>query len=333
MWFKMTNDRNDYEAVVEKHQSGGGNSRIAGVWSGGFVLVSKSIGGRDEIIFQINSKYPARQIDLNLNIAGLSTWLTELNLQNGRAQCFVISPSLESYGNMFELLSDYLVGEFTANLHYKGAVSEVQDALIRWSEFLKRRRGNARVEKIQGLLGELLTIRDLIKIDSFEWQQWVGPSGSPQDFKGTINWVEVKTTNKRNGALVHKIASVDQLQSPPEGELFVVSYRLLVSKTGTKSVSDLVNEVGSLEVFSNPSARDYFSQSVQDLGFDKDLPAELSRYDVFDVKLFKVGAGFPRLLRSDLPSDTRITDISYSLDFSAIEEFQVDHLDSRLDLN
>ena len=309
------------------------NSQILGIWSGGFVLSSKSFGGRDELIFQISQSQVAAQKDLAVRIAGLSLWITELNLSEGKAQCLVISPAKDSYNVMFGLLSEYLAEEFIANLKYVGSVFEIQDALLRWSEFLKRRRGNARSEKIQGLVGELLTIRDLLSETDFAWTNWVGPSGSPQDFKGSLNWLEVKTTSNRKGALVHKISGVDQLEIPASGSLHVISFRLSLSKNGQHSVTDLLGEVSEMPTFKDAAAQDYLFQSAEELGVDETIPLELARFDLYDCRAYSITEGFPRLLRRDLPSDSRITEISYSVDFSAASEYLIDIMPKTLKLN
>src|SRR5258708_17450041 len=94
------------------------------------------------------------------------------------------------------------------------AVQKIMIRLNRWHEFLKKRHpGLLSEEKILGLIGELLFIKNhLIPVfgpgQSIKF--WQGPEGLPQDFNVNESAIEVKCQSASRSDTV-RISSADQL--------------------------------------------------------------------------------------------------------------------------
>ncbi len=111
--------------------------------------------------------------------------------------------------------------------HEKG-VAIILQRLARWQQFLKKKYpGILPEEKIKGLLGELLFIKNYLsasfKIDDII-NFWIGPEGSPQDFNINDSSVEIKCQLGGTNPSV-KISSAEQLKSQLS-ELFLVVFTL-----------------------------------------------------------------------------------------------------------
>lgn len=319
----MTDSSKHVELRMEQVAESIYGNHVVGMWSGGLILEASSHSGLSELIFEVAHSEGDRS---NGKVAalGFEASLKELDLAGQRASCFVLSQARLKFSGPFSALSEYLKTQFLGDFSLKGSAEELFESVDRWFEFFRRSKGMSRKEQIQGLVGELLAMDSVLDCSNLEFDEWTGPIGSPQDFRIGSTWIEVKTSSARKGALVHKISSVDQLVIPEGGQLYVLSFRLQLGKQAQHSVHDLVNRVGASPLFSDREAQTYFRQALSSVGYDPDLPEDLSKYDLFETALFDIREDFPRLQRSDLPNDIRIMDVSYSVDFSATGDFAVD---------
>lgn len=295
-----------------------------GLWAGGVLMRSLNPSGHPEVYIEVvptPGKLPSVQ---NLALTGLTFRFTEFLLEKKLASGCVLSPSQGVDFREFEYLVDYLVTELSGNFAVRGSLDEVVELVNGWVDFFSQVRTKSSREKIQGLIGELTAIDGLLDSERLNFKMWTGPSGSPQDFRGGTNWAEIKTTLTRQGPLVHKISSCDQLEMPPDGHLFVVSYRLMMGATCSYSLHDLVSRVRSKALFSSAEARAYFESAVTSLGYSQELSADLANYEILEQRVFEAREGFPRVSRSMLPTDPRILGVNYALDFSGLAEFEID---------
>ncbi len=303
-------------------------------WLGGLILANVSLGNVPELVVQLNSL----EIDLttrrpsSIQVAGLDIWLEQLTFNGLTVPSLVLRPKQPEQNEVFYSLADHLVDEICRDKDLKPSVRALELIIRDWIDFWAKERSELSREALLGLLGELIALDQYLEIDDLPYSAWSGPVGDPHDFRGEKASVEVKVTSKRTGPLVHKISSVNQLQIPIDGQLFVLSIRAKLSENGEKSFDELVARVGSLEMFTSETGKSYLQSALQMAGYSTSLPVELSRFDVYDTQVFEVRDGFPRILKDSIPEDPRVFDLIYSVDFSGAKEFRHDLKGEKLQL-
>lgn len=177
-------------------------------------------------------------------------------------------------------------------------------------------------EKITGLVGELIVLRQLLMLDSRAWLLWRGPLMERHDFSGDLLSLEVKTTSRVSSRSV-RIAAIDQLQEPAGGELVLCLCLLEPVSGGDLSIFGLVSEV--LQLASEPL-------KVRQLLAGMECPdpeaAEWNRLQFrFEGQVaYSVESGFPRIVPSTLIGGklpAGLDDVSYSLDLTSASAFEI----------
>ena len=317
----MMNDRltlaEIWRSLVEEHVDNA--AKPAGYWPGGLILAGLTALGLPSLIIEVQGE----QVDFELNIQGLDITERQLEVSGRLANCIQISPSKDDATNIFVTLSDHLVNELREEEFNAGTVIEVERAILVWVDFMKELRGENPRERIIGLIGELLTIRDVLDSSNLNASNWQGPLGGIQDFSGENDVLEVKTGTNRNGALHHKISGLYQLRPPQSGKLFIQSFRIALGNKGEEKLSDLISQVRSTSLFESPTAKRHFEECLTSAGYKDDLDPSLSQFSVLDSKTYEVTESFPRLDATNTNLDSRILEIKYSLDFSQLDDFIV----------
>lgn len=182
---------------------------------------------------------------------------------------------------------------------------------------------------ILGLAGELMVVRDLVRLDADGWKAWRGPLGERHDFRGGSFALEVKTSARTAQQKV-RITSIDQLAAPVDGELHLLHQILEVSDGAALTVGRLSEEIEAaasdpLEFRNRLAALDCPDPSADGwnrLAFSDEGQA-----------LFLVEEGFPRLTVGELLNGAPplgISGLEYDIDLAAAERFLVDAKDNSL---
>lgn len=171
-------------------------------------------------------------------------------------------------------------------------------------------------EALVGLLGELLTVEDLLAQGAQAGlDYWVGPFNEVHDFRTTTHAIEVKATLVREGRIV-PISSVDQLQEPAGADLILRHMRLEHDPAGF----DLAVMVG--RVLAAGASEADLGRRMNQVGvkLDELAPYAARRYRLLETRSYDVtGKAFPRVVRSsfsgsDIPAGT--LRINYSIDLT-----------------
>jgi hypothetical protein len=176
-------------------------------------------------------------------------------------------------------------------------------------------RGALGVEKLVGLMGELLTLEGLLDAGApSDLQYWCGPSGHQHDFRSPRYGLEAKATLVREGRIVG-ISSVDQLETPPGIQLWLVLHRL-DRDPGGFNIAEVVDRILALGC-----SQANLVAGLRAIGVDLDLSLYTERrFRLVESLLYDVGSvAFPRITRSnfvggDVPPGT--LRISYSIDLT-----------------
>jgi hypothetical protein len=297
-----------------------------GFWKGGLLLTSSKaeapyflleLSEPDTPNFGMSIKAPE----------GLRLTRSRFQIEDRVTWAIRFEPVHESHSQVFASLVDFLCDELPKS-DANGRPEEILDQqLSKWIEFSRTARFVISTNRMLGLVGELIAIRDVLDNLSFTAANWQGPTGAPQDFRGDKSALEVKVSSNRTGPLVHTISSIDQLGVSSDIQLHVLSLRAKFVSSGGESVHDLVNRVAGLESFASPIEQRIFWETMSRFGYSEALPAEVSRFEIFEQKLFEVRTGFPAITRQNTTLDSRIVQVSYNLDFSALGEYETKNLE------
>lgn len=187
----------------------------------------------------------------------------------------------------------------------------------RWKAFLSGRSQRLSPEEVRGLFAELVFLMELIDRKTScvaAVEAWVGPERSHQDFIYGNTAVEVKSISGVERSAI-RISSEDQLESMNDS-LFLRLYRLsnLPDSAQARSLNDIITSVQNR--LDDAEAVEAFDQKLTARGY-----APLPEYDeqrlvVSEVRNYRIGEGFPRLVRSQLPSG--IANVTYDIKLEAI---------------
>ncbi|MHB1267022.1 MAG: PD-(D/E)XK motif protein [Acidithiobacillus ferriphilus] len=193
----------------------------------------------------------------------------------------------------------------------------------RWKTFLSGRSQHLSAEEVRGLFAEIAFLLELLgqQISSnAAVEAWLGPERSHQDFIFGNTAVEIKSLSGAERSSV-RISSEDQLESLNDA-LFLRIYRLssLADAPGARSLNEIVAAVQAR--LGEADAVEAFDRKLVAHGY-----APLPDYDephfvISDVRSYRIGDGFPRLMRSQLP--TGIASVAYDIRLETIAPYECD---------
>jgi hypothetical protein len=202
------------------------------------------------------------------------------------------------------------------------AVSAWMGRFAKWRRMLQGGGGGLTPQRQRGLFGELLLIRDtLIPSVGFDeaLRAWGGPDGEPRDFQLHGLAIEVKTS-AANEPQVVPVNGERQLDDSGLTSLTLVHYSFDIVRDAGESLSDLVMKLRALAEGSSEAGllEDRLLQS----GYIDDHVNLYRRigYILRRRSLFRVGAGFPRIVEADLPDG--VGAVRYRLAIDVCREFE-----------
>jgi hypothetical protein len=189
--------------------------------------------------------------------------------------------------------------------------------LERWRAFLTPSSAPPGREKLAGLIGELLFLRDVLAADpTRRIDAWVGPFGARHDFRRGDSAVEVKTTQAHTS---HRVAinGEDQLLAPEHGTLHLHFVRLEPVPDGGLSVAGLMDEL-----LASGAAAERLFEAVTASGIAlTDIAATSDvTFDERERLTFAVYDDFPRIVPASFAGGARpegVDDLVYSIDLAA----------------
>jgi hypothetical protein len=206
-------------------------------------------------------------------------------------------------------------------------IATVTSIFARWRLFWGVAADELSEEQVIGLFGELWFLEFwLAPIDAAVLAAWAGPRGDRHDFKWPAASVEIKATRVRSdGAARHRISSLDQLEAPEQGELYLFSLRATPDPIGAHSLRSSVDRLRD-GLSARPELLQDFDERLAAAGYS---PAYGEQYGaglrVAAEELYRVSDGFPRLdstsFRAGVPNG--VDRISYTLDLVACEPWRV----------
>lgn len=255
-------------------------------------------------------------------LAGLDIESRKLD---GEARLIVLSLRDRKNWELFYSLCSDLVQATRDSKGHDSAIATFIRRLNRWQEFLKRGRPNLLVEeKIKGLLGELLFLREHL-MRAFDAGTavdcWKGPEGFPQDFNVNKIAVEVKCQSGGSTPIV-RISSADQLAPQvPQLFLFVITLaRAAAAQEAAINLPTIVEELRRTIELVSSAALERFNDLLLIIGYtDSDEYLDFNYLQVSE-ECFNVREGFPRIQSHELIAG--VEKVSYSIRLSACRPFE-----------
>jgi hypothetical protein len=269
----------------------------------------------------------------SIQVAGLEIWFENVAFNGQKVPSLLLRPKLSENLEVFYSLADHLVSVIARDSELEPKAESLEPVIDKWVKFWSRQRPDVSREMLLGLLGELIALDEVLDLEGATHSIWEGPKGSPQDFRGTLDSLEVKVQGTHAGPIIHKINGLLQLQIPEQGKLFVLSLRVKLGANGAEAFDDLVDRVSDLSLFASPDAKAFLGKALEGAGYTRNLPVDFTRYDVIEKGIYGVVEGFPRLTKENITLDPRVMDVTYSVDFSGAEEFLLPESDQKLKLN
>lgn len=187
-----------------------------------------------------------------------------------------------------------------------------------WLNLLDHKRNALLSPNAQkGLLAELIFLKEEIEKGvqaSDAVTGWVGPDGADQDFVYEDGWHEVKAIGASSSQIT--ISSVEQLDSPDEGELVVFRIdKCAPAHPGAITLYAMVHSILGM-MASNVSALDDFVLKLGSAGYIDMQEYDKQSFAVSSKHCYLVDNAFPRIARDALPVE--IINAEYQLDLPSL---------------
>ncbi len=177
------------------------------------------------------------------------------------------------------------------------------------------------VTSVQGLLGELVVIRDLLipryGVDA-AIESWMNRKSGKQDFMLSDKWMEVKSILEGDHAVT--ISSFEQLDRDDVGNLVTVTMRKSSKESPRhmtlNSVSDELEQM-----ILHSSTLDLYMETLDARGYSHQAAYDDICYEFLCGAEYEVRAGFPRIRASMLPEG--IMKGEYDLGLDSLTEYEV----------
>ena len=203
---------------------------------------------------------------------------------------------------------------------------DIISALARWRAFWSTRADGMSKEDALGLFGELWFMRRWLSPVSAEIVgRWQATENARHDFQWAEVSIEVKATASRSpGGPTHSISSLDQLDNPEQGQLFLFSLQVSEDALAVNSLHSLVEGL-VIELHHDFQALANLNDKLASRGYSPaDRTAPARKFRVLAERLYRVDEGFPRITRETfqpvgLPSG--VVDVGYTIDLAACQQW------------
>lgn len=229
-----------------------------------------------------------------------------------------------AFNDIFASLAEDIARHVGEHTEEETAASSFYRRMIQWQRLLQRQVWNGlSSEEQRGLYGELWQLRELLNkflVPINAVAAWTGPSGASKDFqfpKGVA--VEVKTTLSRQPQTLI-ISNERQLDDTGLEALYLLHLCVEGAHGAGETLTELIAELRA-QLSGDPVAYTNFEEKLVNVGY---LDAHASRYQETGyigrgAHLYRVAAGFPRIIEGDISAG--VGDVRYSISASACLPF------------
>jgi hypothetical protein len=213
----------------------------------------------------------------------------------------------------------------------KEALSTVIRRTWRWHSMLKGGRDQSLgPEQQKGLIGELRVLEIAFLPLFGAWDAlsfWHGPTGAPKDFSAGRAAVESKARRGSSRPFV-KVSSEHQLDYESVDRLFLAVTNVDESAAdipGSQTLTEHVRRIADLVAESDLGSLGLLESKLHEAGYRAEHDYGDSRWNVGETRWFRVAAGFPCLIGSDLKAGIR--DVEYKIDLNTCDAWEINEAD------
>jgi hypothetical protein len=192
--------------------------------------------------------------------------------------------------DVFKKMVEEILRKENAGTPFIQAVPEV---ITEFKEMLQKAPPPIGKEATLGLIGELYTLRELIRDKPESLQNWKGPLGEHQDFIAPRVALEVKSSAQKKR--IARIASFQQLDKPTGRELYLVLHQFEENIETGLNIPELYDEIISLG-----ANHDQFESKMGAVGYDhfNRESYESHRFKHIESFYYLVDEAFPKIIPS-----------------------------------
>lgn len=190
----------------------------------------------------------------------------------------------------------------------------------KWKMFFTRSSTILSDNAIQGLLAEMITLRDCFIPEfgaSAAIKSWMIKYRSKQDFIIGNTWYEVKSLLEGDGAFT--ISSLEQLD---RNDGYLVSIVLRHSNPESEKCITLNTLFDEIDSILSENDRLTFRESLSEFGFQPSPNYDDYCFEFVSGTYYEVRDGFPRLTPSIMPHPA-ISHVEYDIETGLISKFEV----------
>ena len=288
------------------------------------IFLGKNEREQDSLLFRVNKQFPD-----NLISELTSTSTMSINLIQQEKQKTIICFDLldTNYQALFfsfaNNMIDYVVRPSNADNTFAAIVFRYNQ----WQKLLKANRtGLLPVERIRGLIGELLFIHRYLTLEYGTQKSlgyWKGPLGADQDFRTENTWYEIKTISSGNDTIL--VSSIEQLDSERFGTGEVVIFSLdttVLADPEAITIRRLINEIK--QDLNEQDACHLDDFLFTNLGYYDKPEYETGHYVVrlSSTQRFSINDTSPVIRRSNIPS--AVISLKYNISLASLSAFKVE---------
>ena len=264
---------------------------------------------------------PAPVTVQNLTLQDLLLSLENDPARPGR-QLVLLALTNPAHNDLFAVVCEDLITQVADETEPTAVLNALLSRLEQWTALFDTLLPDGlSVEKRQGLFGELWFLNrwlDAGADPAYCLTAWTGPGGSIHDFQLPSSAVELKTTAAVSPQII-RISNERQLDDTGLTNLWLWLLTLDVRPTGGQSLNDCVDTL--LSRLTAPAQQTQFRLKLYQVGYHpqhRDL-YDSPTYTVRREEVFRVGAGFPRLLPGKVPAG--VSAVQYAINLIACQPF------------
>ena len=234
------------------------------------------------------------------------------------------SVSFSLMDNNFEDIFNHFCGDIIESSRNISSETKASKFIIKrysqWQDMLAKQKGNLLSPSvIKGLIGELCFLLNyLLPLygEDLAVNSWIGPEKADQDFVLNDNWYEVKSTT--SGTDIVLISSIEQLDSPNQGQLVVVYLNKTSESDKSRITINSIYKTISDNLF-NDDNRKKLSSILLNFGYFATPDYESFGFSLDKIERYRVDSNFPTLRRSMLPYP--VINTKYTLSISSVKNY------------
>lgn len=230
----------------------------------------------------------------------------------------------EAARDVFTVLAGDIIEAAARSEEGASAVRAWISRLRRWQKLLQQSPLGLSAKRQRGLYAELWVLRErILPITDVEeaLSAWVGPEKAVHDFHTRAMHIEVKSSVAGEPQVV-RINGERQLDESGTPGLCLVHLSLAVSREQGETLPEMVASVRTLA--SGGAEEVLLEDRLVDAGYHDAHAVRYggTHYTLRDCRLFRVGAGFPRIIESELADG--LGRVDYRLAVAACDDHEIE---------